>query len=95
MKTLENKLIEAIKINSIKKEGIISTSLIDKVTYRYDHYYFNYESALNWMVKTFNKLAGTENTIQIGNYSIRYDRPEYKGGRNGKFYMKELIEFNK
>jgi hypothetical protein len=88
----EKSLINAIKKNSTVKKGRISISKFDNVKYRYDTYIFNYPNALNYLVEKYEKLAGRKNNLLIENFSIHYERPIYKGQRNGTFIMTELIE---
>jgi hypothetical protein len=88
------KLVDAIKKNSTVHQGVDSVGP-DGVKYRWDHYYFNYKSALNFLVNMFEKHAGTSRRFYIPelNLSIAYDRPTFKGEPNGKFKMAELIEY--
>ena len=88
----EKDLIAEIKKYSTVKKGTVSVSKADGVKYRYDTYIFNYPSAFNSLVKKFEALAGTKKNIVIGNYQIHYERPIYKGVRNGNFIMTELVE---
>lgn len=94
MTELETKLIQSIIANSTKIEGKVSVSKRDGVQYRYDRYIFNHKAAANWLVSLFEKVAGNSNQIQIGNFSIYYDRSIYKNTANGIFKTTELIEFN-
>ena len=88
----EKELINEIKRNSTVKKGTVSVSKSDNVKYRYDTYIFKYPSAFNSLVKKFEALAGNKKNINIGNYSIYYDRPTFIGQRNGNFTMTELVE---
>ena len=91
MNAKEIKLINALKKTSTVKEGRFSTGN-DGVNYRYDHYYFNYPSAHNWLVNLFNEIAGRKSQINIENFMIAYERPNFKNQNNGVFRMTELIE---
>ena len=88
----ELSLIDEIKKNSTLVKGKISTSPQDGVRYRYDRYVFKYPHALNYLVKKFESLAGRSKNINIGNFSIYYDRPKFAGSKNGSFMMTELVE---
>ena len=88
----EKDLIAEIKKYSTVKKGVITTSKTDSVKYRYETYIFNYPSAFTSLVNKFEKLAGIKKNIIIGDFQIHYERPIYKGARNGNFIMTELIE---
>jgi len=88
----EKDLINDIKRNSTVKKGTVSVSKADNVKYRYDTYIFNYPNAFNSLVRKFEALAGRNKNLNIGNYSIFYDRPIFKGQGNGNFIMTELVE---
>lgn len=94
--TATQKLIEYLKANSDTTKGKESRSE-DGTRYRYDRIALR-QNAPNWLVSLFEKIA-VENgfrryctQITIGNNSISYDRPKFKGEPNGKIIMAELIE---
>ena len=98
MTTATQKLIQAIKANSIVIIGKTSTAA-DGTKYRYDNYVLSYENAANWLVDLFSKAA-VENgfkkydkNFNTETISFFWDRPQFINTGNGKIKISELIEF--
>jgi len=95
-----NKLIQTLKANAIITKGNESISTDGLIKYRYDSIVLKYESASNWLVSMFEKACvengNSANATQffIGDSSIAYQRPRFKGERNGKIIMSEFIQLS-
>ena len=94
--TNTEKLITELKKHTNVEYGKVSTSTDGKEQYRYVFYKLKYPHADNYLVRMFMK-ASTENTgkdyhtrFESGNYSFTYDRPQFKGQKNGTMTMRYL-----
>ena len=94
--TNTEKLITELKKHTNVEYGKVSTSTDGKEQYRYVFYKLKYPHADNYLVRMFMK-ASTENTgkdyhtrFENGNYSFTYDRPQFKGQKNGTMTMRYL-----
>jgi hypothetical protein len=94
------KLIVELKKHSDYKKG---KEGIDKETgqkYRHDRYILKYPFASYWLVKLWEKAAEengdkyARNFIYNNKYSFAFDRGKFKGERDGRISLSELIELN-
>ena len=67
------------------------------IKYRHDHYVTKYPSVFNSIVALFDKAAadnGRKFDTQFTynkEYSFHYDRPKFKGMKNGKISFSKLV----
>lgn len=99
MKTIENNTEKLLKTllpicNCTQGEVYINN---EGNKYRYDTYTTKYSSVFNSIVNLFDKAAkdnGNEFSTQFyynKEYSFHYDRPKFKGQKNGKISFSKLI----
>lgn len=95
--THTQKFIETFLKNCKTIEGEIQNN--GKVTYRHDSLILNYESAANFLVKLFQNAAIEngknyyDNQFISGDYSFYFQRPKFKGEKNGKIIGSKLVIF--
>jgi anaerobic ribonucleoside-triphosphate reductase len=87
--------------DQIKKHSNIELSEVmtneDGVKYQFKNYTLKYKHTAYWLSKLFHKAQkevgedGFRKSFTFDNTSITFDRSIYKGQKDGKLYMKELI----
>lgn len=90
-----NELASVIETYSTKQYGPVQKNP-DCIQYRYIQYISNYSNTPVWLKKLFEKAAKEcgcdyQTSFSDGKYSFSFDRAKFKGHKNGKIFMNELV----